>query len=89
MTEPRLDQLRSEIDRLDRRMLELLKQRAALALAIGRLKKAAGRPVLDPTREAEILARLGRQARPLSPEAVQNIFKAVIQACRRLEEKDR
>ena len=88
MANTSLEQLRSEIDRLDDRLLELLNQRAGLARRIGRLKEESGRDVYDPGREALVLARLGAASSVLPPHSVREIFEAVIRACRGLQEKN-
>lgn len=53
---PTLDDLRSEIDRIDDAMLDLLTRRAEIAAEIAPLK--AGAPLLRPGREAAVLRRL-------------------------------
>ena len=42
---------RKKIDELDRRLVELLNERAAAASAIGRLKRNTDLPVYEPDRE--------------------------------------
>lgn len=71
---------RDAIDRVDDAILELLAERAALVRALWADKQAAGRPQVDPTREAEIFARLraAAEARGLDPEAVEAIFRRVV-----------
>lgn len=82
-----LDELRARIDAIDERILELLVERAALAVEVGRLKEAADRPVYAPHREAEIVRRLsGRDLGPLDGEAIAAVFGEIISACRALEE---
>ena len=86
MNNASLEQLRSEINRLDDRLLELLNQRGQLALSIGRLKEEDDRAVFDPGREAWVLARLSGAASVLPPDSVREIFEAIIRACRSLQE---
>ncbi len=82
----RLKSLRDAIDAVDARLIELLNQRAALAMDVGRLKNDAGAPVFRPEREAEILRRASvSNAGPLSAGHVTNVFREVISACRALE----
>ena len=78
--------VRRQIDRLDRRLLGLVNQRARLALEIGRLKRRKRWPVFDPQREAVVLRRVMRANRgPLSPAAVRRVFQAILTQCRRRE----
>ena len=54
-----LDRLRGEIDALDRRLVELLNERADLALAAGRRRRRPdGRGIRDADREREVLLRV-------------------------------
>ncbi len=81
-----LPSLRKRIDRLDRQILQLLNQRAALALRVGRLKRARGLPVFDGRREAMVLRQAGRTNRgPLSHAAIQQIFRDILRHSRQLE----
>lgn len=73
-----LDQLRSEVDAIDRELLALFLRRMALAKDIAAHKKAAGLPIYHPSRERAVLARVRRDAGALAPEAealYQAIFK--------------
>ena len=81
-----IDALRAEIDRIDRRLVELIAQRASHALEIGRRKRAAGLPVFAPEREKDLLAGLSRSNRGPLPDAhVRNIFREIISACREVQ----
>ena len=81
-----LDQLRRQIDLLDEQLVALLSARAACALAIGRLKEAAGLPVYQPSREADVLAHVRAQNRgPLDAAAMTRLFERIIDEARRLE----
>ncbi len=81
-----LEQLRRHIDVLDEQLVALLNQRAECALAIGRLKEAAGLPVYQPTREADVLANVrSHNAGPLDAAAMTRLFERIIDEARRLE----
>ncbi len=83
-TENNLDDLRSRIDAVDDRLLELLSERARLAQAVGHAKGAA--VVYRPEREAQVLRRLqAANPGPLPQEAVRLLFQEVMSACRALE----
>ena len=77
---------RAEIDEVDRELLRLLNRRARLAIKVGALKRAAGRPCSDPDREQLVLDTL-RQANtgPLDSRAVTKLFRRIIGESRRIE----
>jgi len=80
-SEPTLVGLRSEIDRLDDKLVDLLLRRTQLVQAIGSLKGADGSPVLRPGREAVILRRLlARAGGGLDGAAVVRVFREIVSA---------
>jgi chorismate mutase/prephenate dehydratase len=81
-----LAEWRDRIDDIDRQLLGLLNQRAALALEVGQAKRETGAPVLVPEREQAILDRLFRlNEGPLPAEAVRAIWREIFSAARGLE----
>jgi chorismate mutase/prephenate dehydratase len=81
-----LDALRERIDEVDRAIVALLNERAALASAIGDLKRAANAPIYAPHREAQVLARvLALNEGPLPPKAVEGIYREIMSASFSLE----
>ncbi len=50
--------LRSDIEQVDRRIIELIGQRVGLARDAGKVKREAGLPVIDEDQEHEVLARV-------------------------------
>ena len=86
MTGETIEVLRRRIDDIDARLVELLSRRAACAIEIGRLKEAAGEPIYQPVREAEVLAHVTACNRgPLDDAAVRRLFERIIDEARRLE----
>ena len=82
----KLSAVRRRIDRIDRRLLRLLNQRAASALVIGRIKKRRRWPVFDAGREAFVLRHVIRANRgPLSERAIRHVFQSILCECRRRE----
>ncbi|GBC76278.1 T-protein [bacterium HR07] len=82
-----LERWRQQIDQIDERLLELLNERAQLALAIGREKRTHGLSVPAPEREAQILQRLcARNRGPLDEHAIRQIFSTIFAEFRRLQE---
>jgi chorismate mutase/prephenate dehydratase len=83
---PELLSLRTQIDALDRELIALLNRRAALALAVGALKKREGSVVFRPEREAQVIDGLkGVNPGPLRSESVAPIWREIMSACRALE----
>ncbi|MFP3868212.1 MAG: prephenate dehydratase [Desulfobacteraceae bacterium] len=78
--------LRQQIDSLDEQLVSLLNQRQALAKAIGEIKNQQSLETLDPEREQQVLAHLQQcNTGPLSPEALNNIFREIISAARQIQ----
>ena len=81
-----LDDLRRELDDVDRQLLAAMNRRAELAQQIGRLKRAGGQPVYDPQRETEVLERaIDANGGPLTGEAVRHVFRELVSATRSLQ----
>jgi chorismate mutase/prephenate dehydratase len=81
-----LDEWRTRIDDIDRQLLRLLNQRAALAIEIGRAKQSAGLPVYAPEREQGLLdGLLQLNPGPLPAEAVRAVWSEILSASRRLQ----
>jgi len=82
-----LEDWRRRIDELDRKLVELLNQRARLALRIADTKRAIGLSNRCPDREEEVLQNVSAHNRgPLDGEAIRRILRAVMAECLRLEE---
>ncbi|MBF0525136.1 MAG: prephenate dehydratase [Deltaproteobacteria bacterium] len=78
-----LEHLRSAINDIDDRILDLLLQRQKKSTEIGKLKKEKGLEVIDPAREEKVLDRLTAKAQDiLAPEAVRGIFMEIIKNSR-------
>ncbi|MBN1352679.1 chorismate mutase [candidate division KSB1 bacterium] len=77
---------RERIDAIDAKIVEMLNQRASFAQAIGRIKQAKNLPVFVPEREQQILERIRNlNEGPLSSEALVDVFKRIIDVCKKLE----
>jgi chorismate mutase len=81
-----IDALRDEIDRLDAELVQLLNQRAAQALEIGRIKRTLKMEIYQPAREEAVLRHVrGINPGPLDGDAVARLFERIIDEARRLE----
>ncbi len=80
---------RGRIEEIDVRLVALLAERVSIGLKTAALKRAAGLPILDPQREAEVIRRAVESARghDLPAEAVREIFWQVVGLSRRAQEE--
>lgn len=82
----KIDDYRQQIDALDVELLELLNQRARLAMAIGSEKAKINAPVFVPEREKAVLDQLQQLNQgPLTMAGIQEIYQTIIKNCRNLE----
>jgi chorismate mutase len=85
----RIVNLRSAIDTVDMRIIELLQERATLAREIGQVKRGLGLPILDPAREGRIRRKLAAgHAGPMDTEQLVRIYEVIMAESRRLQEED-
>ena len=79
---------RKRIDEIDKKLLELLNQRARYAIEIGKIKSENNMNVYDPEREKSIIAHIRELNKgPLSDDAAQRLFEYLIKESRQIEEK--
>ena len=88
---PELRRLRRRIDALDRRIVELLNERAGLGREVGREKLAVGRRAIrDLEREREVLLRVTMANTGPMPQAdLLAIYRRLMAVTRALETRDR
>ncbi|MGH6639983.1 MAG: prephenate dehydratase [Polaromonas sp.] len=85
-----LPELRTQIDAVDKELLDLLNRRAALANEVGDLKRTEGSPVFRPEREAQVIHGLqSANPGPLKAANVATIWREIMSACRALEAPQR
>jgi chorismate mutase len=81
-----LEELRDEIDVLDRKLVELLSERARAAKQIGHLKAATQLPVYEPAREKVIYANVRAANKgPLPDIELTHIYERIIDVMRALQ----
>lgn len=81
-----LADLRVKIDALDRKLVELLNQRAGLVVEVGKYKAANNIPVYAPHREADVLKRvLGANSGPLSDRTIEGVYREIMSGSFALE----
>ena len=81
-----LEGLRVRIDEVDRRLVDLLNERARIVVEVGRLKRGSGAPIYAPHREADVLKRvLALNAGPLPARAVEGVYRELMSGSFALE----
>jgi chorismate mutase/prephenate dehydratase len=81
-----LGPIREKIDVLDRRLVELLNERLALAAEIGRVKRNAGGQIYVAEREDAVLRKVTSQNNgPIRNEALRAIYREIMSAAIALE----
>jgi chorismate mutase len=84
-----LEELRNQIDALDRQLVELLSERARAALMIGHLKVATSLPVYEPAREKVIFANVRAANKgPLPDIELTHIYERIIDVMRALQRNE-
>lgn len=88
MKDEALGKLREKINKIDADLLNLLKERAALALEVAKVKKKQDSPIFyRPEREAMILRNIVANNRSLLPDhEVARIFRDIMTACLALQQ---
>ena len=79
---------RKKIDELDRKLVELLNQRAAAAIGIGYLKRDTDLPIYEPEREREVIANVQRiNGGPLRERDLAQIYERIMDVMRGLQKQ--
>ena len=82
-----LESCRREIDSIDQQIVDLINQRARLAVMIGQGKRQSGQPVYAPHREAEVLARVHKLNQgPTLPRTIEAIYREIMSGSFALEQ---
>ena len=84
---PELQEARELIDALDKELLTLLARRATLAQRAGKAKAQLGHPIVDPAREASLLAerRAWAESLQVDPDAIEELFRSILRFSRRVQ----
>ena len=84
-----LEELREQIDVLDRQLVALLSERARAAKQIGHLKAATSLPVYEPNREKVIYANVRATNKgPLPDIELLHIYERIIDVMRALQKNE-
>jgi len=81
-----MDTWRDLIDELDRKLVDLLNERAHYADEIGKIKERLGLEAYSPRREEAVLRNvMDHNKGPLSSAALRRLFERIIDESRKLE----
>ncbi len=82
-----LAEFRKKIDRIDKKLVELLNERAGLVVEVGKMKRGSGAPIYAPHREAEVLARvLAANKGPLPDRTIEGVYRELMSGSFALEQ---
>ena len=80
---------RNKIDELDRRLVDLLNQRAEAAHEIGKLKRNTSMPIYEPEREKRIFENVQRANRgPLPEGELRTVYERIIDVMRNIQKNE-
>jgi len=80
---------RKKIDELDRKLVELLSQRARAAHEIGKLKRGAGMPIYEPDRERNVFDNVTSvNPGPLPDRDLLRIYERIMDIMRQIQREE-
>jgi len=80
---------RNKIDELDRRLVDLLNERAQAAHEIGKLKRNTSMPIYEPEREKRIFENVLRANRgPLPDGELRTVYERIIDVMRNIQKNE-
>lgn len=84
---PELQTLRARIDEVDRRLVELLNERASIIVEVGKLKRSTGTPIYAPHREAAVLKKaIEANKGPLPDRTIEGVYRELMSGSFALEQ---
>jgi chorismate mutase-like protein len=80
---------RKKIDELDRRLVDLLNERAQAAHEIGKLKRNTSMPIYEPDREKTIFANVQKANHgPLPESELRQVYERIIDVMRNIQKNE-
>ncbi len=80
-----LNEMRKEIDLVDAQIVKLIDRRAQIAVRIGTLKAKAGIPVIDRSRETEVIMRTCGDRGDDFGRSITEIFRTILKESRTIQ----
>jgi chorismate mutase/prephenate dehydratase len=83
-----LDVYRAQIDEIDKQLTKLIEQRLEVVLKVGQYKREHNLPVFNKEREAEVIIKnTSKLNNKHFSFAIEEIYKSIIEASKKLEEE--
>ena len=83
-----IENLRKDIDKIDKEMVELFERRMEISVKVAKYKKSNGMEVLDSSREEEIINKnISRLKNEKFSESLKDFFKAMFSISRAIQDK--
>jgi chorismate mutase-like protein len=80
---------RRKIDEIDRKLVELLSERAQAAHEIGKLKRNVGMPIYEPDRERNVFDNTRNANKgPLPDRDLQRIYERIMDVMRHIQQEE-
>ena len=84
-----IEDWRKKIDELDRKLVELISERARAAVAIGKLKRDTAMPIYEPDRERVVFENVQAANRgPLAGRDLVRIYERIIDVMRNVQKEE-
>ncbi len=83
-----MDEIRQQIQELDKDLIELIARRMQLSQQLGKFKKETNTPIIDKEREKELLEfwKSFAEEKGLSPEFIKQIWEPILKESIRIQE---
>ena len=84
-----IEDWRKKIDELDRKLVELLSERARAAVEIGRLKRDTSLPIYEPDRERTVFSNVQEaNPGPLTGRDLVRIYERIMDVMRNVQKEE-
>ncbi len=84
-----IEDWRKKIDELDRKLVELLSERARAAVEIGRLKRDTSLPIYEPDRERTVFSNVQEANQgPLAGRDLVRIYERIMDVMRNVQKEE-
>lgn|GEM_PF-1266703 len=85
----KLQEMREEIDEIDRKIIKLLERRFQIVNEIAKLKRELGLRIEDNEREASIIENCKKSSKELDEEFIEELMRLVISHSKKIQEEKR